>query len=186
MKITKNTQFKTLLNAWLKAKQPMITPSTFANFVLITENHLIPTLGRKKIGAITEVDVQDFILRLHNQGRLDNTGGLTVKTIRDIILVLRLSLEYAYKEQAIELLNWDLIEYPKDLRIKKIVSLSKDEEQALIQCIYMNLRRKTAGLLIALFTGLRIGELCGLQMCDISLTEKTITVSKTVANLLQY
>ena len=92
MKITKNTQFKTLLNTWLKAKQPMITPSTFANFVLITENHLIPTLGRKKIGAITEVDVQDFILHLHNQGRLDNTGGLTVKTIRDIILVLRLSL----------------------------------------------------------------------------------------------
>ena len=78
------------------------------------------------------------------------------------------------------MLNWDLIEYPKDLRLKKIVSLSKDEEQALIQCIYMNLRRKTAGILIALFTGLRIGELCGLQMGDISLTEKTITVSKTV------
>lgn len=55
MKITKNTQFKTLLNTWLKAKQPMITPSTFANFMLITENHLIPYFGRKKIGAISEV-----------------------------------------------------------------------------------------------------------------------------------
>lgn len=183
MKITKNTQFKTLLNTWLKAKQPMITPSTFANFMLITENHLIPYFGRKKIGAISEVDIQEFILYLYNQGRLDNDGGLTVKTIRDIILIVRLSLTFAYKEQAIELLNWDLIEYPKDLRVKKIISLSKDEEQALIQCIYMNLKRKTAGILIALFTGLRIGELCGLQMCDISLTEKTITVSKTVQRI---
>lgn len=76
-----------------------------------------------------------------------------------------------------------MIEYPKDLRVKKIISLSKDEEQALMQYIYMNLKRKTAGILIALFTGLRIGELCGLQMCDISLIEKTITVSKTVQRI---
>src|SRR5699024_5960126 len=79
------------------------------------------------------------------------------------ILVLRLAMEYAYKERAILLLNRDLIEYPKELGIKKVVSLSKDQEQALIQCIYMNLNRKTAGILIALCTGVRIGELCGLQ-----------------------
>ena len=48
-------------------------------------------------------------------------------TIRDIILVLRLSMEYAYKERAIPLLNWDLIEYPKEFGIKKVVSLSKDQ-----------------------------------------------------------
>lgn len=42
MKITKDTRFKTLFNAWLKAKQPMITPPTYANFVLIGENYLIP------------------------------------------------------------------------------------------------------------------------------------------------
>lgn len=47
----------------------------------------------------------------------------------------------------------------------------------------MNLNRKTAGILIALFTGVRIGELCGLQMKDISLTDKTITISKTVQRI---
>lgn len=46
-----------------------------------------------------------------------------MKTIRDVILVLRLSMEYAYKERAISLLNWDLIEYPKELGIKKVVFL---------------------------------------------------------------
>ena len=92
-------------------------------------------------------------------------------------------MEYAYKERAIPLLNWDLIEYPKELGVKKVVSLSKDQEQALIQCIYMNLNRKTAGILIALFTGVRIGELCGLQMKDISLTDKTISINKTVQRI---
>ena len=133
MKITKNTQFKTLVKIWLNQKQPMITPSTFANFILITENHLVPALGKKKISAINEPDIQAYINTLYIEGRLDKNGGLTVKTIRDIILVLRLCLIYAYKEQIIPMLNWDLIEYPKDLAIKKVISLSKDEELALIQ-----------------------------------------------------
>ena len=135
----------------------MITPSTHANFVLIAENHLIPYFGRKKIGTITETDIQEYISHLYNEGRLDGSGGITVKSIRDIILVLRLSLHYAYKERIVPLLNWDLIEYPKDTGIKKVVSLSKEQELALIQCIYMDLNRRTAGILVALFTGLRIG-----------------------------
>ena len=181
--MTNNTQFKTLLNTWLNQKKPMITPSTHASFTLIAENHLIPYFGKRKIGSITEADIQSYISYLYNAGRLDNSGGLTVKTIRDVILVLRLAMEFAYKERAIPLLNWDLIEYPKELGIKKVVSLSKDQEQALIQCIYMDLNRKTAGILIALFTGVRIGELCGLQMKDISLTDKTISINKTVQRI---
>ena len=161
----------------------MITPSTHANFVLISENHLIPYFGRKKIGSFAETDIQEFISYLYNNGRLDDTGGLTVKSIRDVILVLRLSLNYAYKERIIPLLNWDLIEYPKDTSVKKVISLSKEQELALIQCIYMDMNRKTAGILIALFTGLRIGELCGIQMKDISLLDKTIIVNKTVQRI---
>ena len=181
--MTKNTQFKTLVNTWLNTKQAMITASTHANFVLIAENHLIPKFGRKKISTITESEIQDYILYLYNNGRLDNTGGLTVKTIRDIILVLRLAMTYAYKEKAIPLLNWDMIEYPKEIGVKKVVSLSKEEEQNLIQCIYLHLNRKTAGILVALMTGLRIGELCGLQMKDISLADNTIVVNKTVQRI---
>ena len=183
MKITQNTQFKTLVKTWLAQKQPMITPSTYANFVLISENHLIPSMGKKKISSITEADIQCYINTLYNEGRLDKKGGLTVKTIRDIILVLRLCLIFAYKEQVIPMLNWDLIEYPKDLGIKKVISLSKDEELALIQCIYMKMNRRTAGILVALFTGIRIGELCGLQMRDISIIDKTITIQRTVQRI---
>lgn len=181
--MTENTHYKTLLNTWLNSKQAMITVSTHANFVLIAENHLIPQFGRRKIGTITESDIQGYIMYLSQEGRLDKTGGLTVKTIRDIILVLRLSLTFGYKEKAIPMLNWDLIEYPKELGIHRVVSLSKEEEQQLIQCIYLHLNRKTAGILVALMTGLRIGELCGLQMGDISLTDNTISVNRTVQRI---
>ena len=181
--MTENTQFKTLVNTWLNSKQAMITASTHANFVLIAENHLIPQFGRRKIGTITESDIQGYIMYLYNDGRLDKGGGLTVKTIRDVILVLRLAMAYAYKEKAIPFINWEMIEYPKELGIKRVVSLSKEEEQNLIQCIYLNLNRKTAGILVALLTGVRIGELCGLQMKDICLSNNTISVNKTVQRI---
>lgn len=181
--MTENTHFKTLVNEWLAAKKPMITASTHANFILIAENHLIPRFGKIKIGSITESDIQKYIIYLHNEGRLDKNGGLTIKTIRDVILVLKLALEYAYKEKAIPLLNWDLIEYPKENSVHKVISLSKEDEQNLIQCIYLNLNRKSAGILICLMTGLRIGELCGLKMSDISLAEKTISVNRTVQRI---
>lgn len=183
MKLTQNTQLKTLINVWLVQKRPMITPSTYANFLLIAENHLIPYMGKQRISSITEADIQTYINSLYNGGRLDKKGGLTVKTIRDVILVLRLCLVFAYKEQIIPMLNWDLIEYPRDFSVKKVISLSKDEEMALIQCIYMKMNRRSAGVLIALFTGIRIGELCGLQMRDISLIDKTIMIQRTVQRI---
>ena len=68
-------------------------------------------------------------------------------------------------------------------RIKTRMSSWLTQELALIQCIYMDLNRRTAGILVALFTGLRIGELCGIQMKDISLIDKTITVNKTVQRI---
>ena len=181
--LTKNTTFAILVHLWLKEKQTLVTPSTYAGFLLIVENHLIPYFGLQKICDITESKIQEFIFYLFYNGRLDNAGGLTVKTIRDIILVLRLTLNFAYRSKVIEALNWDLIEYPKDLKIKKVVALSKEEEQKLIQAIYLNLTRKSVGILLTLFTGLRIGELCGLQMSDISLTDKTISVNKTIQRI---
>ena len=86
-------------------------------------------------------------------------------------------------QKIIDALNWDLIEYPKNLAIKNVIALSKDEEQMLIQAIYFNLTRKSVGILLTLFTGLRIGEFCEPQMADISLTDKTICVNKIVQRI---
>lgn len=181
--MTENTLYKTLSKEWLKEKKMVVAPSTYANFVLILENHLLDEFGNEKIGSISETMIQNYIFRLYDSGRLDGKGGLSIKSIRDIILVLRLSLQYAYYNKLILPLNWDTVKYPKETEIHKVISLSREEEQRLIQTIYIDLDRKKAGILMALFTGLRIGELCGLQMKDISLQNKTISVNKTVQRI---
>lgn len=170
----------TLMTKWLLYKKSIVKLSTHANFVSSTMNHINPMLGRKRISDINEGDIQDLIMYLYNNGRKDGKGGLSVKTIKDVILPLKLALDYAAKRRVIPKLEWDTIEYPKSTSKSRVIALSQEEEQQLIQTIYLNLDRKTCGILLTLMTGLRIGELCGLQMKDISLSKQTISINKTV------
>jgi len=177
------TIFKTVINDYLKEAKSILKPSTYSSFLLISENHLKIYFGKKRIEEIDEIQIQKYILYLNENGRLDGKGGLTVKTIRDIILVLRLTLNYAAQHKIISFINWDMIKYPKEDRVLNINSLSKEEQLELIQAIYLNMNRKTVGIMLSLMVGLRIGELCGLKMSDISISERTLSVSRTVQRI---
>lgn len=177
---TENTTLSTLLRKFLKFKKDFIKASTFANWDNAVDLHIIPALGKKRIKDITESDVQDLIIHLYKNGRKDGNGGLCVKTIRDIMIPLKGALDYAFNRRVIPKLNWEMIQYPKDRQSSKVTALSREDEQRLIQASYMDLNKKTIGILIMLITGLRVGELCGLQNKDISLIDKTISVNKTV------
>lgn len=179
--MTSNTLYKTLNKEWLKEAKKTVKESSYLSFVTTSQNHIVKKFGDIKIGLITEKMVQDYIFELYDHGRIDGKGGLSIKTIRDVILVLKLSLNYAYINDIIDSLSWDKIKYPKESTpIDAVKALSAADEKLLIQAIYLDLNRKSAGLLMALFTGVRIGELCGIQMKDISITENTIRINKTV------
>lgn len=173
----------TLMTKWLAYKKDLVKPSTHANFVASTLNHINPTLGRKRICDINEGDVQDLIMYLYNNGRRDGKGGLSVKSIKDVILPLKMALDYAAKKRVIPKLEWDTIEYPKSTSKNHVKALSQEEEQLLIQTIYLNMNRKNCGILLTIMTGLRIGEICGLQMKDISFSKQTISINKTVQRI---
>ena len=58
--------------------------------------------------------------------------------------------------------------------------LSRKEQQILtINTIHSD-NLKDIGILICLYTGIRIGELCALRWDDISISEKTLTVHNTL------
>lgn len=179
--ISLNMELKTLMDKWLKYKKEFIAPSTYSEFILISENHIKPFFTKKKIKDIHEGQVQDFVNFLHKSGRKDGNGGFKLKTIRDIVLPLKLAFNYANKyNKSVEQLDWSIIEFPKERKNDKVKALTYEQQKKFIQAVYLDLNAKTVAYLISLFTGLRIGEVCGLQMKDISLEQKTISVNKTV------
>lgn len=164
---------------WLIEKKEYIKESTYANYSNNIFNHIIPKLGNIYIQDLNHKTIQDFLLNLFKSGRKDGTGGLSEKTIKDIAIIIKGSLRKAINEEKIR--HFELnFNYPKDNKDSKIYILSKHEQNKLTNYVLENLTSRNIGLLISLYSGLRIGELCALQWNDIDFKKNILSVNKTI------
>lgn len=164
---------------WLSYKKDYIKESTYANYSNIISNHIAPDLGKYYLKDLNNKIIQEFLLKKYKIGRLDNLGGLSSKTIRDIVAIIKSSLKFAMKEGLISSFNLDFI-YPKISSKDKIYTISKQDQDKLIDYILKNQSSKNFGILLTLYSGIRIGELCALQWKDIDFKNNILNINKTL------
>ena len=164
---------------WLCRKEPLVKESTFAAYSNIVVNHLRPKFGKFALEEITESVMQDYAFELIKSGRLDGTGGVNERTAKDIVVVLKNSLKAAMRMKLLTQTVFE-IKFPSRPDSCKINVLSREAQQRLVQSVYLNLNNRNVGIILSLYTGLRIGEICGLQWKDIDLETKTLHVRRTL------
>lgn len=167
---------------WLIGRKEFIKESTYSNYENIIYNHIIPKLGTYKLNEITNKVIQKYIIYLYNNGRIDKSGGLSSKTIKDVITIIKLSLREAMKEKIIDYIDLDL-SYPKNKKYTKIKYFNKLEQRKINLYCLNNFDIKNMGILLSLYTGIRIGELCALRWEDISFSKNTIYITKTLQRI---
>ena len=91
--------------AWKESKRPYVKQSTMAAYVLILENHILPTFGESN--SLHEEIVQDYVLR-----KIEN--GLSVKSVKDILIVLKMVMKFGVKNEWMNFYEWD-IKYPTEI-----------------------------------------------------------------------
>lgn len=165
-------KFATYSEKWLKQQKFFIKESTYNYYSFIISRHLNGYFCNTKIEDFNDDIIVKYIKYLLSKGRLDNRGGLSKTTANEIILILKIILkDYGITNIKIRgLSNYE----PKPQ--KEI--FSDDDINKLKIYLLENLTPFNYGLLICLYTGLRIGELCGLKFSDI--TDEQISVSRTV------
>ncbi len=168
------------LNIWIEDQRLYIKESTFATYVNIIENHIKNDLGGYFCNQLTEEILQNFIIQKLEHGRLDNKGGLSVKTVRDIIIICKSSIKGAVKQGYATLKNFDL-KIPK--ADKSTVEVFENQDINQIIAYANNQDSRILGILISIYTGLRIGEVCGLKWEDIDMNNHTITVQRTIQRI---
>jgi integrase len=180
--ISATTNYKTWLAFWLDQKIGFVKESTLATYSMAAVNHIIPALGACRVADITEHEVrtavQDWLLK----GRLDGQGGLSEKTVKDLLVIVLISLGDARRNLRLPQVSFGT----KMLRTKPrsaVKVLGAQEQRKLARMITQNLNNKNIGILISLCTGLRIGELCAIKWRDINLDRKTLSVSKTIQRI---
>lgn len=164
---------------WLSAARLRVKESSYANYENILNKHILPVLGGEHISALTASRINEFIHFKLTNGRLDGKGGLSAKSVRDILTVYRSIEHYAYREYGIRESNFTM---PKTEQYYTDV-LTPVERRRLENCLINNMSLTNLAVLLCLFTGLRIGELCGLKWEDIDFLACTLSVKRTVQRI---
>ena len=182
MLFKKKILYKDWLWYWMQKKKDYIKESTYSNYSNIVSNHIIPELGNIKLSNLNNKLIQEYLINKYKTGRLDGNGGLSYKTIRDIIAVVKSSLKYAIKEEMINNINLDFT-YPKIANKDKIYIMPKKDQERLITYIKQDENTRSLGILLALYSGIRIGELCALQWKDIDFKNNILHINKTLQRI---
>lgn len=171
--MVKNYYFESVADLWKKDKKQYVKISTYSAYCLLVDNHLIPEFKGKE--DITEELVQSYVLKELNK-------GLNEKTIKDILIVLKMILKFGVKNGMLEYRQID-IKFPTNHDKKMVEVLTRDNQRKLMDYLNDNFTFKNLGIVICLSTGLRIGELCALRWQDIDTEESIIKVRHTIQRI---
>lgn len=160
-------------DAWRVDKRPYVKQSTLAAHMLILENHILPKFGESN--ELHENDVQGFVLE-----KLE--GGLSVKSVKDILIVLKMVMKFGVKNEWMNYYEWD-IKYPTDVVGKKLEVLLVANHKKILIYIQSHFSFSGLGIYISLSTGLRIGEICALKWSDINVSDGILTVNRTIERI---
>ena len=147
--------------------------STFAAYTLLIENHILPTFG--EMALVEEQDVQTFVFRKLNE-------GLSHKTIKDILIVLKMILRFGAKNQMTEYRQID-IKFPTERDKHSIDILNRSHQKQIMEYIRLHFTFKNLGIYICLSAGMRIGEICALTWDDLDVENGIIHVRKTIQRI---
>ena len=165
---------------WEKTIAQQVKESSFVKYHVIIENHLLPALGDISVEDMTHELIEDFSLTLLREGGRGRTP-LAPRTVSDILCVLRSILRFARRSGAIIPCDGSSVRIrrpPVEIRV-----LTLGEQEKLCRYLYNNISPKNVGILLSLFAGLRVGEICALRWEDIALDDGLLYVRHTVQRI---
>lgn len=171
--MVKEKTINQITEEWKEEKKKYVKKSTYAAYQLLIQNHIKPYFG--DLYEVNEEKVQQFVF-----DKLD--AGLSEKTIRDIIIVLKMILKFGIKNGYLEYIQIDA-KFPSKQEKKDLDVLSKADQKKFMEHLRHNFTFKNLGIFICLSTGMRIGEICGLRWCDVDTVEGVIKVRHTLQRI---
>lgn len=171
--------YKEWLSEWLdNYVKTSVKERTYAKYADIVRIRLIPSLGECELNDLTPFIVQRYITELLHHGNLKNGEGLSANTVNLIIAVIQSSMETAHSIGLADEYKMDKIKRPR-VQEKQVTCFSPSEQKKIEQAVLTDKRSKMIGILICLYTGLRVGELLALEWTDIDFSKNELKVCKT-------
>lgn len=167
-----NMLLEELMWEWLNSTANKVKRSTYLKYESMIRNHLTSGIGKIQVKYITGCMIDRF-----TDEKLHGKKPLSAKTVNDLLVIMGMGFSYAQQEYGLPKPPLRRVkEIPKEMRV-----LSVAEQQILERYLSGDMDLCKLGVLLALYTGLRVGELCALQWEDIQ--EGNIIVNKSVRRI---
>ena len=173
--------FGTLLTLWIADNKVRLKASTVYRYQYLIDTHIQPELGSKPVESITSAVINSFLASKLQSGRVDGSGGLSAAYVRSITLVINSALRFGMDQGLCSVAGLKINKptiAPKELPV-----LSASQQSVLESLLQTDTDETKLGVLLSLYTGLRIGEICALTWNDIDLKNKVIYVRNTVVRI---
>ncbi|MBP1565885.1 MAG: site-specific integrase [Oscillospiraceae bacterium] len=174
---TSECSYKTidsLFNEWFTAIQFSVKPSTLYNYKTKVKKHIIPAFGKLYYNELEVSMINNFIS--------DKVStGLSIGYVCDIIAVLKSMAKYMYKVYGYKNIITN-VTIPRG-KTKDLSLLSDEQQKILFKTLTTCINETKLCILLSFYTGIRIGEVCGLTWSDVDFINNTININKTVQRI---
>lgn len=165
---------------WLEEVSPDLKESSIIKYEDILRSYILPIFGDKELSDITNENLLCFVKDLRTTGGI-RRNGLAPSTVSEVVTTLNALRVYALRRDQTILFDPECVCIKKDKQNIRVFSIP--EENLLISYLKENLTPIHLGILICLYTGIRIGELCALKWNMIDLSEKTMCIGCTMQRI---
>lgn len=158
--------------------RPSIKRRSFVRYEEIVDQHISPQLGTLTLDELSAQVLQRYVSGLLKNGNRRTGGGLSVNSANAIITVLQNALHAAYTVGLVEEYVGDKIKRPR-AQEKRVECFSVPEQKRIEEYVFTKEKSRLFGVVLCLYTGLRIGELLALEWSDVDLSSGLLRVSKS-------
>lgn len=172
-------KYEEWIDIWLENYVKTMTKlNTYEHYKYLLKAHVVPYIGRMELSEITAIDLQRYVSEQIQKGNKITGGGLSPNTVNTIISVLQGSFRTAQNAGQVEFDPSDKIKRPKKSETR-VECFSLVEQKQIEQCVMTHKKIKMFGVLLCLYTGLRIGELLALEWSDVDLEKGLLSINKS-------
>ncbi len=173
--------YSEVIESWLQSVRINVKESTYMRYRQLISTHILDELGKYPINRISSQLVERFVEDKLLNGRLDGKGGLSPKTVTDIITIIKSSMDYAAYNGIPVTCNLSKLSIKKNEKEMRVLTTEEQKKLASVLLNEMDLYK--LGVLISLYTGIRIGELCALKWENLSIDCKTLKIRETMQRI---
>lgn len=169
---------------WLEVYvKPVAKPSGYEHYYDNLQKHILPKLGDMPLKSLTAAVVQHFLNEESLHGNLRTGGALSAKSIKNMRVVLDVCCKRAVADGMMPANPVAATVYTH-CRSKKHNIMSDSDQKVLEKWLFSDLSLNNAGIILALYSGMRLGEVCAARWGNYDAMSGTLHITQTVRRVM--